>query len=47
MEEKLENNAVALDLYRELLIEHGNSFFIQEAREKARDINSKINKEQG
>jgi tetratricopeptide (TPR) repeat protein len=46
VEEKLENNTVALDLYRELLIEHGNSFLIQEAREKAREINSKLNEEQ-
>jgi tetratricopeptide (TPR) repeat protein len=46
VEEKLQNNTVALDLYRELLIEHSNSFHIQEAREKAREINSKLNKEQ-
>jgi TolA-binding protein len=46
VEEKLENNTVALDLYREILIEHGNSFLIQEAREKAREIDSKLTKEQ-
>ncbi len=44
-EEKLNHLHTALDLYNELLIKYPNSLFIQEARKKARSLNSKLSQE--
>ena len=44
--DKMENPEYALELYRNILVSYPNSFFLEEARDRARNLSSRIIKDE-